>query len=98
MITNYYYSKLLYMYIHSILKIGTNGGVHLRGGGVPNEGTVEYCINGTWKAICDNFWDNKNSFVVCRQLGFPATSNYGSQEVQIHLIHPMNVKHVGCEA
>ena len=98
MITDYYYSKL-FIHVYTLnLKIGTNDSVHLRGGGVPNEGTVEYCINGTWKAICDNFWNNKNSFVVCRQLGFPATSNYGSQEAQIHLIHPMNVKHVGCQA
>ena len=53
--------------------LGTNGGVRLHGGIVPEAGTVEYCTGGTWKAVCDNSWDYKDSFVVCRQLGFPAT-------------------------
>ena len=48
--------------------------MQLHGGNVPTEGTVEYCISGTWKAVCLDFWDSKNAFVVCRQLGFPATS------------------------
>ena len=47
--------------------------MQLRGGIVPEAGTVEYCVNGTWKAVCDNNWDYKDAFVVCRQLGFPAT-------------------------
>ena len=48
--------------------------MQLHGGNGPTEETVEYCINGTWEAVCYNFWDNENAFVVCRQLGFPATS------------------------
>ena len=55
--------------------LGTNGSVQLRGGLVPEAGTVEYCASGTWKAVCDNRWDHREAFVVCRQLGFPATGN-----------------------
>ena len=40
---------------------------------MPEAGTVEYCVSGTWKAVCDNSWDHKEAFVVCRQLEFPAT-------------------------
>ena len=53
--------------------IGTNGRVQLRGGVVPEAGTVEYCVSGTWRAVCDSNWDYKDAFVVCRQLGLPAT-------------------------
>ena len=50
--------------------------MRLQGGVVPEAGTVEYCTGGTWKAVCDYGWDVKDSFVVCRQLGLPATGNY----------------------
>ena len=53
--------------------IGLSGSVQLRGGVVPEAGTVEYCSGRTWKAVCDNSWNYQNAFVVCRQLGLPAT-------------------------
>jgi hypothetical protein len=71
--------------MHLIYKnTGSSGSVQLRGGVVPQAGTVEYCIGGTWRAVCHNNWDDKDAFVVCRQLGFPATGTY---------VHIMNCMH-----
>ena len=74
---------ILFLYIYAISYIaisyshlGTTGSVQLHGGVVPEAGTVEYCVSGTWKAVCDNSWYYKEAFVVCRQLGFPATGMY----------------------
>ena len=47
--------------------------VRLIGGLIPEEGTVEVCVNAVWSSVCDSYWDYKDAFVVCRQLGYPAT-------------------------
>ena len=47
-----------------------NGDIRLVGSSDPLEGRVEVCANKTWGTICDDYWDNNDASVVCRQLGF----------------------------
>ena len=66
-----------YVCSHSLLftsaVLGSHGTVRLIDGLIPEEGTVEVCVNAVWSSVCHWSWDYKDAFVVCRQLGYPAT-------------------------
>ena len=53
----------------------SSGSVRLTDGLIPTEGTVEVCNDGAWNSVCDGGWGYQEAFVVCRQLGLPATGN-----------------------
>ena len=60
-------------YLSLVHILGFHGTVRLINGLIPEEGTVEVCVNAVWSSVCHSWWDYKNAFVVCRQLGYPAT-------------------------
>ncbi len=50
-----------------------SGEVRLRDGSGSNSGRVEVFLNGSWSAICIDYWSTADARVVCRQLGYNVT-------------------------
>ena len=49
-------------------------GTRTTGDGRPCEGRLEIYINGQWGTICDDYWNDEEADVACRQLGFAGGS------------------------
>ena len=52
------------------------GELKLTNGSTVSEGIVEICLNETWVQVCDNNWDQQDSIVACKQLGYSDKGNH----------------------
>ena len=57
--------------------------IRLIGGSKESEGRVEVCLNNVYGTVCDDFWDELEARVVCRQLGYSGNGRYESVVVNI---------------
>ena len=48
-----------------------------------SRGIVEVCVNGSYRRVCDDGWDNRDASVVCSQMGF---SRYGKSSFYLRLV------------
>ena len=54
----------------------SDGDIRLIGGESYLEGRVEICQSNMYSTICDDFWDESEARVVCRQLGYTGDSEF----------------------
>lgn len=70
-----------------------NPGIRLANDTSYNKGRLELKWNGRWGTVCDSYWDDKDTEVACRQLGFLGAKR--------HYRHPGSgtiwLKNVGCK-
>ena len=91
----YFWSTLGNVLASPDLSTCLNGDIRLRGTGSTNSsGRVEICNNNAWGTVCDDFWDNTDANVACRQLGFASTGTYNTISLMfVCMIPKLNTLH-----
>ena len=67
-----------------MLAVCRDGDVRLAGGRSYQEGIVEICRREQWGRVCDDEWDERESTIVCRQLGF---SEEGIESIDLFYVN-----------
>ena len=61
----------------SITEDGTlNSYIRLADGNFAGQGRLEVYYNNEWGSICDDYWSDTNSHVVCQHLGYESAVNF----------------------
>ena len=57
------------MFIRKGLRFEWFSAINLTGGN-ETHGLLEVCYDGEWRSVCDDYWNDVDANVACRQLGF----------------------------
>ena len=62
--------KFLSLCMLHVAPVCNDNDIRLVGTDTPTQGRLEVCLYGVWGSVCDDQWTERNSEVVCRQLGY----------------------------
>ena len=69
--------------------------MRLINGFAPYAGQVAVYRRGTWVAVCDDGWDEKDATVVCRELGYPGVTIV-TKEMFFGVPGRIKIEQLGC--